>query len=92
MQMILKRDWDAIDATDPKNNTYTTIPAGTHDVERIPCPTGHDCNWLVLKGTKIGASEGSWRQWAPGQIVDDSDRPNFGKVIDWEEATVVIVD
>jgi hypothetical protein len=42
----------------------TTIEAGRHEVEKIPSPHGHNCDWLVLKGTKIGASVGSWRQWS----------------------------
>ncbi len=65
MQMILKRYWHALDASDvsdPERLVNATIPAGTHDIERIPNPYGHDAPWLVLKGTKIGASEGSWRQ------------------------------
>ncbi len=40
-----------------------TIEPGTYTVERIPCPTGHNCTWIVLKGTKVGAAEGSIRQW-----------------------------
>lgn len=39
------------------------IPAGRYEVERVPCPLGHNCNWLVLLGTKTGATEGSFRQW-----------------------------
>ena len=69
MLLILHRTWDAIDATaDPKTGEIgrqlTTIDAGSHEVEKIPCPLGHKCDWLVLKGTKIGASVGSWTQWS----------------------------
>ncbi len=60
--MTLKKDWPA---TDAKNNiSATTISIGRHEMERIPNPLGHkDAPWLVLKGTLIGATEGSWRQW-----------------------------
>jgi len=34
---------------------------GRHEVERIPHPDGFNCNWLVPKGTKIGAAETFWR-------------------------------
>ena len=69
-----------------------TILAGTHEIERIPNPAGYNGNWLVLKGTKIGGSEGSWRQWAPGQKGTNPSHPNFGKEIDWKEFTVVITE
>lgn len=92
MQMILKREWDAIDATNLPERILTKIPAGTHEIEKIPNPAGYSGNWLVLKGTLIGASEGSWRQWAPGQMNDAPDHENFGKEIDWEEFTVIIID
>jgi len=61
MQLILKRDWkvcNALDLTD-----LPTISIGTHEVERIKNPLGYPGYWIVLKGTLIGASEGSWRQW-----------------------------
>jgi len=92
MQLVLKTEWDALDATDPKNVVHKKIPAGTHEVERIPNPC-HNNNtfWLVLVGTKVGASEGSWRQWIhDGSVVENPDSPNFGKPIDWKEHEVVI--
>lgn len=93
MTVTLKRPWEAIDGSKPKGQGTTKIPAGTHEVERIPCPHGYDCNWLVLKGTLIGASEGSWRQWGDdGAIVVDPSDPNYGKPIDWGEFEVVIQD
>lgn len=63
MQLVLRRNWEAIDGSKEGADAKTVIPAGTHEVERVPCPLGYPCNWLVLKGTLIGASEGSWRQW-----------------------------
>ena len=36
------------------------LPAGTYEAERIRCPLGHPCDWIVLKGTKMGAAETYW--------------------------------
>jgi hypothetical protein len=63
MTMTLRSEWPALDASKSKNERDTLIGAGTHEVELIPNPYGHAGNWIVLKGTKIGGSEGSWRQW-----------------------------
>jgi len=95
--MTLLRDWEAIDATKPREKgaryVYTVIPKGVHEIERIPNPSiNNGTNWLVLKGTKIGASEGSWLQWSPCQTCDDPKHPNFGKVIDWGTDTVVVTE
>jgi hypothetical protein len=61
-------------------------------VERIPNPYyDNGTFWLVLKGTMVGASEGSWRQWIhTGELVSNPDSPNFGKPIDWGNSEVVI--
>lgn len=91
MRLILRCNWKALDFSLP-TTTYVTVSAGTHEVERIPNPRGYDGNVLVLKGTKIGMAEGAWRQWAPGQINDNLAHPNFGKVIDWGDFTVEIVE
>ena len=95
MQLILKIEWDALDASDPqKPPVHVKIPAGTHEVERIPNPSyDNGTFWLVLKGTKIGASEGSWRQWVhDGEIITNPRSPNFGKPINWGDWEVVIVE
>jgi hypothetical protein len=94
MQMILKREWEAIDASDRAKHVIANIPAGTHEMERIPNPFfKNNTFWLVLKGTMIGASEGSWRQWInDGSLVTNPDNPNFGKPIDWGEDEIVIRD
>jgi len=92
MTMTLRRGWEATDGSKPKGEGVTTIPAGTYEIERIPCPLGYDCNWLVLKGTFIGASEAFWRQWRNGEIASNPEHPNFGKPIDWDEFEVVIQD
>jgi hypothetical protein len=60
MQLIVKREWRACNAS---NLTDSTISIGTHDVERIKNPFSYPGYWIVLKGTLIGASEKSWRQW-----------------------------
>lgn len=89
MFLVLKRDWEALNATGQKL-VKAIIPAGRHEVERIPNPFGHNNSWLVLKGTLIGASEGSWREWKNGELADNPHHPNFGKPIDWKEFEVVI--
>jgi len=62
MQMIVKREWPAYDAsTLPPEHMF--IPEGTHEIERIPGPVTGEGFWLVLKGTLIGAAEGFWRDW-----------------------------
>ena len=64
MFLILNRDWKAIDAG-KIFNTGATVPKGRHEVELVPNPFGYtDAPWLVLCGTKIGATEGYWRQWS----------------------------
>jgi hypothetical protein len=91
MKMILKRNWHALDGSKPSGENYTVIPEGKHEVERIANPYGFSCFWLVLKGTKVGASEGSWRQWVnDGSLVTNPKNPRFGKPIDWGKFEIVI--
>jgi hypothetical protein len=95
--MTLLRDWEAVDATKPKEvdarTVYTTISKGVHEIERIHNPSiNNGIPWLVLKGTKIGGSEFAWRQWAPGQTCNDPKHPDFGKEIDWKECTIIITE
>lgn len=61
MKLTVKRNWEAYDGSNSKNRLIISI--GTHEVERIKNPLGYSGNWIVLKGTLIGASEESWRQW-----------------------------
>jgi hypothetical protein len=91
MELILKTEWPVLDAADPSNVRHTTLPAGTHQVERIPNPCMNNGTfWLVLVGTKIGATEGSWRQWVNGgSLVTNPDHPEFGKPVDWGQHEVV---
>lgn len=79
MKMIVKGDpYQLIDSTlwckggNPEANV--TIQPGKYEVELIKCPTGFDCNWFVLKGTKIGASERSLLDYPNGvvSILDDN--------------------
>jgi len=77
--MCLKRNWEAFDVT-AGNRRDTFIPIGWYEVERIKNPFDFEGCWLVIKGTLIGASEGSWRQW-----INDGE-------IDWENYEVVITD
>jgi hypothetical protein len=92
MFMTLKRDWEALDGTDGSLKK-TIIPSGRYEIERIHRPNVPEGEtfWLVLKGTKIGASEGSWRQWRNGvSLVTKKDHPNYGQFIEWGDAEVVI--
>jgi len=57
--MTVRREW----ALYGPNGERGKLPPGTHRMERIRCPAGHDCNWLVLSGTQLGAAEGFWRDW-----------------------------
>lgn len=65
MYMILHSERSAIDASlhwsHPAYNT--TIPAGRHEVERIPNPLGSRGSFIVLKGTLIGGAEEMWLEW-----------------------------
>ncbi len=84
MLLILRRPWEAIDASDPENPQDTIIPAGVHEVERIDNPFGRPAPWIVLEGTKIGATRGSWTQWedSPG---DDQVTIIEGGLDEWVE-------
>ena len=66
IRMTVKREWELIDAGDGdrKRAAEHTLPPGTHNMERIRNPLGYDGCWLVLKGTRLGASEGFWRQFS----------------------------
>lgn len=87
--MTTKREWEALNgATTPISPA--TISVGRHEIERVPNPAGHPANWLVLKGTLIGAAEDSWRQWENGRLADDPNHPNYGKPVDWGQFEIVI--
>lgn len=85
MRMILRQSWDVRDATDPKNVVAAIIPAGTYEIEKVPNPCGHKGYWFVFKGTKIGGSEGFWRQWEPS----DPENPIKSDVVIEEDAAPV---
>jgi hypothetical protein len=85
--MTTKRDWEF---TDGNTGEKVVKKAGTYEMERIPCPFGWPCKWLVIKGTLLGGSEGSWRDWENGVLVDNPEHPDYGKPIDWEEFEIVI--
>ncbi|MDO8594857.1 MAG: hypothetical protein Q7R93_05110 [bacterium] len=88
MHLIVKRQWEVLDGSEPRTapNRLTKIPPGRYEIERIPNPYGHEAPWLVLKGTKIGGTEGSWRQWENKPGKEDT------KPSDWGEFEVVIED
>lgn len=84
MTATTKRPWELLDHTKSMNNMRVTMPAGTHQLERIPNPKGYPGNWLVIKGTTIGMSEGAWRDWKNGDLNSK------GKPIDWGEFEIAI--
>jgi hypothetical protein len=92
MQVITKRTWELIDGNDQTGKGRVNVEPGTYEVERIPCPLGYDCNWLVLVGTLTGMAEGAWRQWTNGVLADMPGHPNFGKPIDWGEFEIQFID
>lgn len=59
-RMTVKRHWELL-SLDGEKVTDKLAP-GTYEMERIK-HSDYNCYWLVLKGTRLGASEGSWRQW-----------------------------
>jgi len=70
MHLTLHMSWLAVDASTPTGETVR-ISSGTHEVERIKNPIVPDGEpWIVLKGTKIGASETFWRQWTQDEWGD----------------------
>lgn len=92
MKMILKRDWLLTDASSGKA-VNTTLPSGTHEVERIPNPFGSPNDpWLVLVGTKKGATEISLMKWENGKIIDNPGSPSHGELTDWGEFEIIIED
>ena len=64
--MTVRREWKLFGPGGERGK----LPPGTHKMERIRCPDGHDCDWLVLEGTQLGAAEGFWRDWG-GEDYDD---------------------
>lgn len=56
-----------------------TIPIGKHEMERIPNPLGYPNPWLVLKGTKIGQAETTWRKRRP-EPNEEQSRPQREEV------------
>lgn len=86
MRMVTKYKLELIDADKwhkgGNPDSVVAIEKGTHEVELVKCPTGFDCNWFVLKGTKIGASEKSLLSY-PNQLVKIYD--NNGNLLKGEE-------
>lgn len=68
MFAIFKQEMEVLDGS-TKPTKRTKIQAGRHEMERIENPAGHAAKWLVLKGTKIGATEGSLRDWGDEYIT-----------------------
>ena len=56
MTMVLKTSMHLTDCSSGEPR-FTSVKEGEHKVEIIPNPLGHKEPWLVLEGTKIGASK-----------------------------------
>ncbi len=66
--VVIRQAYKLIDATNTDDRKYHELQPGEYQVERAANPFGHtDAPWIVLKGTKIGAAEGSIRQWCSGE-------------------------
>lgn len=61
MKATTKRKWRL---TDGATDKHVIIDPGQYELERIRCPLGYDYDWLILKGTLIGAAEVWWRQFS----------------------------
>ncbi|MBI4779068.1 hypothetical protein HY797_01280 [Candidatus Falkowbacteria bacterium] len=83
MFATLKKDWKFIDG---ETMGTVVVPSGRHEIERIPSPSGYPCDWLVLKGTKIGSVEAFWRDWVKG---DDNSNPGSSNP-GWDEFEIII--
>ncbi len=73
-----------------ENAANHILPAGRHELERVPDPFGHSRNWLVLKGTRIGMPEGSWTRWINGVLGNIESSENFGEPIDWGPMEIIL--
>ena len=73
MVFVLKRDWKMYDATKIQDEQEVVVKAGNHEVELIDNPFGFkNAPWIVLKGTKIGRTEASLRDWKSVAAADRS--------------------
>jgi len=84
IQATTHRSWELVDGVG--RHTRYTLPPGTYQLERIACPLGHRCNWLVIAGTVIGMAEGAWQDWRNGTLN------GAGEPIDWGEFAIDIVE
>ncbi len=58
-----------ITLTEIGTEAQVRIVPGTYELEPVPNPIDpEEDSWLVIAGTKHGASEGWWRYSAPGDI------------------------
>lgn len=78
-----------------RRGTLRLLP-GTYDMERIRNPwlghagrgARHDCagDWLVLKGTRVGAPEGSWRRSPARDDCHFDDESAIERACRWNKA------
>lgn len=61
MFIVLRTSWEFMSG---ETRQKVNVPEGRYEVDRIPHPRKtSDCFWLVLRGTKIGVSEGYLRDF-----------------------------
>ena len=71
MTLILSRAFDVLECSELRllRQPNITVLAGRHEVERIPNPYPRgETDFIVLKGTKIGAAEQFWRFYQEGGL------------------------
>ena len=64
MKMTLRRKWTLCNIINKPEIIAISIPSGTYEIEEIPNPFGFEGNWLIIKGTQIGAPEMAIVKWA----------------------------
>jgi hypothetical protein len=88
----LKRAWKMIDAGENAKERDVTVQPGTYELERVRNPYAYSAKWLVLKGTLIGMTEGSWMQWINGTLANKVGHADYGKPIDWDEFEIILIE
>ncbi len=66
-----KRTWTVLRADEDGGTSHVELAPGSHEMELIRCPTGHDCNWYVLVGTKIGGAVGWWQDFTKEDVASE---------------------
>lgn len=86
--MTTRRTFEVIDGSGPKPKK-AELPPGRHEMLRVRNPFGHsNADWLVVKGSMIGGTEGYFRSWMNGTLNKHGDPTDWGDFeISFEETT-----